>query len=186
MRKKEGKEKTNKQLFFFFQKLLKAEAYRWVRMYNLQSAKRLCLGRNLTGDSTCPSTRDGGKKRILQLQGPFYRISNWVHGPITWIFISGVFFIRGWIALIEKDHIHWLNGQGNDLLYGNLLKIALTILLVLCKRKLTCVTNQNSTLFICKTYIGVYNRKKTLVLVLVLYSKKKNWYIQSMKKKLNA
>ena len=45
-----------------FQKLLKAEAYRRVRMYNLQSAKKLCLGRNLTGDSTCPSTRDGERK----------------------------------------------------------------------------------------------------------------------------
>ena len=48
-----------KEIKKFFQKLLKAEANRWVRMYNLQSAKRLCLGRNLTGDSTCPSTRDG-------------------------------------------------------------------------------------------------------------------------------
>ena len=46
-----------------FQKLLEAEANRRVRMYNLQSAKRLCLGRNLTGDSTCPSTRDGEYKR---------------------------------------------------------------------------------------------------------------------------
>ena len=43
----------------FFQKLLQAEACKRVRMYNLQSAKKLCLGRNLTGDSTCPSTRDG-------------------------------------------------------------------------------------------------------------------------------
>ena len=60
---------------FFFQKLLKAEAYRRVRMYNLQSAKRLCLGRNLTGDSTCPSTRDG-EKRCYRLKWPFYR--NWV------------------------------------------------------------------------------------------------------------
>lgn len=41
-----------------FQKLLKAEAERRVRMYNLQSAKKLRLGRNLTGNSTCPSTRD--------------------------------------------------------------------------------------------------------------------------------
>ena len=65
----QGKEDCNlskkKKKFFnrriFFQKLLKAEANRWVRMYNLQSAKRLCLGRNLTGDSTCPSTRDGEK-----------------------------------------------------------------------------------------------------------------------------
>ena len=28
-------------------------------MCNLQSAKKLRLGRNLTGNSTCPSTRDG-------------------------------------------------------------------------------------------------------------------------------
>ena len=49
-------------------------------MYNLQSAKRLCLGRNLTGDSTCPSTRDGKIKKAVT--PPLYT-KKYVHGPVT-------------------------------------------------------------------------------------------------------
>ena len=43
-------------------------------MCNLQPAKRLCLGKNLTGDSTCPSTRDG--ELDLHLRSLYNRATN--------------------------------------------------------------------------------------------------------------
>lgn len=69
----------------FFQKLLKAEANRRVRMYNLQSAKRLCLGKNLTGDS---NARAQEIKNLFPHAEGFIYTKAWVHGPFVLVWFN--------------------------------------------------------------------------------------------------
>ena len=75
----------------------------------------------------------GEKKEFCNFKAPFIEFRIECTDQSRGFSYQECFFFCKRLDRVEKkkNHIHWLNGQGNDLLYGNLLKIALTTLLVL-------------------------------------------------------